>query len=213
MHSVLEGVIKRLFKAWFEENHDPNLPYKSLKNQMAEISIRFMKIRPPSFIPVVPRDLYSWRIWRAKEFLIFLIYYCLPVFNQIMEASYYEHLTQLVVCMEYLLAEKISRNGLDDINSMLSNFVEECPKFYGDSILLSGTHELLHLVKCTKEFGPINVVNSFQFEENNRGILKLIHGTDLVGDEFLKVFSVSQALHTFVDNFVQNQQLKNFIQK
>jgi hypothetical protein len=43
--------------------------------------------------------------------------------------------------------------------------------------------------------------------------LKLIHGTDLVGDEFLKVFSVSQALHTFVDNFVQNQQLKNFIQK
>jgi hypothetical protein len=130
-----------------------------------------------------------------------------------MESSYYEHLTQLVVCMEYLLAEKIQQDDLSDINMILNNFVEECPKFYGETILLSGTHELLHIVKCTKEFGPINAVNSFQFEENNRGILRFIHGTDLVGDEFLKVFSVCQALHTFVENFVTNNHLKHFIEK
>jgi hypothetical protein len=130
-----------------------------------------------------------------------------------MEASYYEHLTQSVVCMEYLLAEKISRTDLDDINSILSNFVEECPKLYGETILLSGTHELLHIVDCTRDFGPINVVNSFQFEENNRGILRFIHGTDLVGDEFLKVFSVSQALNIFVEGFVKNKQMKEFLKK
>ena len=68
--------------------------------------------------------------------------------------------------MEYLLAEKISRTDLDDLNSILNNFVEECPKLYAETILLSGIQKLLHIVDCTRDFGPINLVKSFQFEEN-----------------------------------------------
>jgi hypothetical protein len=55
MHSILEGVIKRLFKAWFDDKHDPELPYKSLKKYMVEINLRLMSIRPPSYIPAAPR--------------------------------------------------------------------------------------------------------------------------------------------------------------
>jgi hypothetical protein len=71
MHSILEGVVKRLFTAWFEEKHDPKLPFKSLKNLIGEINSRFMKIRPPSFIPTAPREIYSWKLWKAKEYLVF----------------------------------------------------------------------------------------------------------------------------------------------
>jgi hypothetical protein len=45
-------------KEVIEKKHDPNLPYNSLKNQMAEISIRYMKIRPTPFIPDAPRDIF-----------------------------------------------------------------------------------------------------------------------------------------------------------
>ena len=63
--------------------------------------------------------------------------------------------------------------------------------------MVSGMHELLHLVDCTIEFGPLNCINSFQFEELNRMILRLIHGKDLIGDEFMKLFSILQALMCF----------------
>jgi hypothetical protein len=74
-------------------------------------------------------------------------------------------------------------------------------------------HELLHIVQCKLDFGPLNVVSTFPFEENNRSILSLIHGHDLIGDEFLKVMSVAQALRTYVEDFVKNPALKDFLKK
>ena len=60
--------------------------------------------------------------------------------------------------------------------------------------MLSGMHELLHLVKCTVEFGPLNNINGFPFEELNRKITRLIKGKDLIGEEFIKLFSTVQCL-------------------
>jgi hypothetical protein len=65
MHSILEGVMKRFFKIWFEDNVEDN---QSLKCHMDEINSRLLKIRPPSFVPNAPREIYLWRLWRAHEF-------------------------------------------------------------------------------------------------------------------------------------------------
>jgi hypothetical protein len=48
--------------------------------------------------------------------------------------------------------------------------------------MLSGTHELLHLVDCTTAFGPLNLINLFQFEELNRILVSFLHGFDLIGN-------------------------------
>ncbi len=198
MHSIMEGVLKRFFRAWFHDKLDLELPDKSLKDQREEINLRLLRIRPPSFVPNAPRDIYSWNLWKASEFLAFLLYFCLPVFNHIMKADYFSHLIKLVVCLEYLLAENISKSDLDDLNSILTAFVRDSEMLYGPDINLSGMHELLHIVQCTLDFGPLNIVSTFPFEENNRGILSLIHGHDLIGDEFLKAMSVAQALRTSI---------------
>ncbi len=42
--------------------------------------------------------------------------------------------------------------------------------------MLSGTHELIHLIDCTKDFGPLNNINCFPFEEMNRKFLSCIKG-------------------------------------
>ena len=61
--------------------------------------------------------------------------------------------------------------------------------------MLGCFHELLHLPECALYFGHLNSVNCFPFEENNRKIVSLIKGRDLVGDEFFKLFSVYQELN------------------
>jgi hypothetical protein len=40
--------------------------------------------------------------------------------------------------------------------------------------MLSGVHELLHLVECTIQFGHLNSINCFPFEEVNRKSLNFI---------------------------------------
>ena len=72
------------------------------------------------------------------------------------------------------------------IKKILISFVKEAQDIYPGDIMVSGMHEILHLVDCTLEFGPLNCINSFQFEELNRKIIRLISGKDLIGDEFLK---------------------------
>ena len=56
---------------------------------------------------------------------------------------------------------------MDDLNSILTAFVRDNEMMYGPDINLSGMHELLHIVQCKLDFGPLNVVNTFPFEENN----------------------------------------------
>ena len=85
MHSVLEGVVKRFFKLWFEDAvRDEHFFNFSLKDHMTEIDKRLLNIRTPLFIPVTPRSILDYKIWRANEFLCFLIYYMLPIFYDLM---------------------------------------------------------------------------------------------------------------------------------
>jgi hypothetical protein len=82
---------------------------------------------------------------------------------------------------------------------MLRKFVLEIEMLYDKHLLVSGTHELLHLVECTISQGPRNDTSLFEFEELNRKISTSIKGQSLVGDEFIKKWSVSLNLSTEIN--------------
>lgn len=211
MHSVLEGVMKRFFKIWFSDTLSAE--EGSLKGYIEQINERVLKVRPPSFVPTALRDISLWKMWRAKEFLIFFIYYSLPVFHGYMSQERYLNLIKFVISIEYLLKRKLDRNNLEIVRKIILDFVEELEEIYSRRIMLSGFHELLHLVDCTLDFGPLNNINAFQFEEINRKIVSFIHGHDLVGDEFLKVFSMCQSLNILGKKVQHKSMFENFIDK
>ena len=91
--------------------------------------------------------------------------------------------------MEILLSPSISLDDLSKAELIIFDFVKEVSKLYPATILLSGLHELLHLVDCTLDFGPLNCTNCFQFEEINRKLVRFLHGADLIGEELIKIFS------------------------
>lgn len=101
MHSLLEGVIKNFFKYWFT----PEFAAESfcLRKYMQEIDDRLLNIRPPKYVPSVPRSIYTFTLWRAHEYLTFIIYYSIPVF----------HLNS-TNCFQY---ENLNRQLLSLINS------------------------------------------------------------------------------------------------
>ena len=191
MHSVLEGVLKSLFSLWFEKDND--LKY-SLKSHINKIDARLVAIRPPKFVPTAPRSIKYLKTWRAHEYLSFLLYYSLPLFSDIMEREQFDHLKKLCLFMQILLSKEIKKDDLGFAQTIIVDFVEKFKDFYGERNMMSGVHELLHLFDCTQDFGPLNLMNCFQFEELNRKVVGFIHGRDLMGEEFIKIFNLIQGL-------------------
>ncbi|CAF0965796.1 unnamed protein product [Brachionus calyciflorus] len=191
MHSLFLGVIKTLFSYWFDSNTDKKY---SLKEKMEIIDDNMRKIKPPSFVKTAPRSIFDWKLWRAYEFMSFILHYSLIIFNRIMKIEYLNNLIIFVVCIESLYDRKVSKSNLEKIKILMNDFVSQLTDLYDPFILKSGFHELLHLSECTFHFGPLNSTNCYQFEELNRKITRLIKGQNLVGEEFIKLFSVWQSL-------------------
>ena len=63
---------------------------------------------------------------------------------------------------------------------------------------------------CTVDFGPLNLINGFQFEEINRKCVGMIHGQDLVGEEFIKSFTTAQSLSVYISSQAYPLKLKEF---
>ena len=83
-----------------------------------------------------------------------------------------------------MLKKNILIAQLTEIQNLLIEFYNEAADIYSESLLISCFHELLHLPECVLNFGHFNSVSCFPFEENNRKLVSMIKGRDLVGDEF-----------------------------
>ncbi len=210
MHTVGLGVVKELFHYWFDAKIGPY----TLRNNYDKIEKRYLKIRPPSYTQATPRSITEFSIWKAKEFINFILLYSLPVFHNLMPDEHFSHLTKLVVALEILLDKKVKRDQLPVAEKLLQEFVKDAAELYSPALMKSGIHELLHLVECTKEIGPLVCFSCFPFEELNRKFLKFIKGRDLMGEEFFKLFIVVQELETFVrKHHFNNKLIRDFIVK
>ena len=109
-----------------------------------------------------------------------------------------------------LLAPKIYISKLDIIEKMLFKFFSQLEELDDEHIMLSGVYELLHLVFCTRQLGPLNTNGCFVFEELNRKIVQMINGQDLVGSEFIKLFNILKSLNSINESVFGNEELNNF---
>jgi hypothetical protein len=194
MHSIYLGVCKMLFFYWF---FAPMANKYSLKTKLNELNKKLSEMKPPNFIQQAPRKLEDYKNWRSHEFMNFFLFYALPLFQNIMDEMYFKHLILFITSLETLVCKKIKRSVLLATDANLKTFVRQAEILYDKHFINSGVHELIHLVQCTLEIGPLNIICCFQFEELNRKVTRFIKGQDLVGDEFIKSWTVSKnlALH------------------
>jgi hypothetical protein len=142
MHSLLEGVIKSMFYRWFDQVN--SRMECSLRQQMQQIDKRIINIKPPKYVPTAPRSIYTWKQWRAHEYLSFILFYSLPVFIDMMyNTAHLEHLIKLVIFMEIILSREIKISDLDYAQKIIISFVQDFNSIYGDASMLSGVHEFL----------------------------------------------------------------------
>lgn len=207
MHSFFEGVVKNILKYWLNPEYSK---YNfSVRKYINSINSRLVAIKPPQFVPIKPRPIFTHNEWRANEYLSFLIYFSLPVMRNILQIDQYENLKKLVLFAEVLLSPSIKRTDLNQAQKLIVQFVKEFQKIYNSTLMLSGIHEMLHLVDCCLDFGPLNHINSFQYEELNRKVKNLICGRDLMGEEFIKIFTAAQLIQNYSNSSILSDFIKH----
>lgn len=131
-----------------------------------------------------------------------------------MKTDYYNHLKLLVISIEYLSMKLIKKIDLIIVEKLLFKYVKNLDILYSESIITSGFHELVHFVDLVKLFGPLNSLDLFQFEEINRKITKFIKGSDLIAEEFIKIFTLAQNLSNVTNLFdTNNIEIKKFLNR
>ena len=129
-----------------------------------------------------------------------------------MPFEYYQNLKKLIIFLEVILSKKISVSKLELAQNVITEFVQELQLLYPMSIYVSGVHELLHLVDCTLHHGALNSTNCFQFEELNRKVCGFFNGPDLIGEEFIRIFTTAQYLNRIAIN-CENDNMKRFFKR
>ena len=122
----------------------------------------------------------------------------------------YNNLLKLVVFLEFILSRTIKFTSLNVLQTLIESYVSELSVLYKPSIMLSGTHELLHFIQITEDFGPVNFINCFVYEELNRKVSSMLHGFDLIGEEFIKLNSTLQYLGMYLKNSTSNNEIVNY---
>lgn len=147
----------------------------------------FMKsVAPSSDIFRLPRPLTDFKHWKASEFRAWLLYYSVVCLKGKLPNEYFKHWCLLVNAIFLLLKEEISEEDLNNAEAMLVQFVKDVGRLYRLRDYTYNVHQLLHLTKYVKWWGPLWSTSAFQFENYNGTLAKLIHGSKNPGKELMK---------------------------
>ncbi len=178
MHLVLLGVMKKMLCMWTSGL----LKFRLSQRDIRRISLNLVECSKyfPSEFPRKPRGLKDLCRFKATEFRHFLLYTGPCVLLDVLDKQKYNHFLLLHCAMKILL----SRSATDPIlNSaakyMLSKFVQDGSRIYGEQFVIFNVHSLLHLADDGLVFGNLEFASAFQFENYLQRLKKLVRGKRL----------------------------------
>ncbi|XP_034153144.1 uncharacterized protein LOC114840948 isoform X1 [Esox lucius] len=202
MHSVLLGVTRSITSLWCDsENHQS--PWY-LGRSIQQIDKLLLKIKPPSNVSRTPRSIKERRYWKAHEWLMWLLYYSIPILKGILPERYLNHWLKLASGIALLLTTSISSRQLLEAQDLLHQFVSEMEPLYGIGNVSFNVHLCLHLSRSVQNWGPLWAHSAFQFEAYNMDLIEMVKSTQSVPIQICKVFWMKKALPLYASQTLKN---------
>lgn len=172
MHSVCLGVMRKLLFIW----RDGSRPYKFPRLNMNEIDADIKVIQDywPSEFNRKPRSWEDLERWKATELRQFLLYVGPVIMRDKLPKRMYEHFMLLKFAITILLNESLNEDYNDYAKKLLIHFVSHSVRIYGQDFCIYNTHSLIHLPEDAKQFGSLNVVSCFPFENYLQMLKRLL---------------------------------------
>ena len=187
MHSCLLGVVRQILNLLFDSTNHAAAFYLG-PQALRSIDDVMISFCPPSDISRSPRSIAHRAQWKANEFRCFLLFYSPIVFENIMETNYYLHWLLLVNAIHILVGRDITKPDIVRAKLYMYKFVVQMKQLYGIENVSFNVHLLTHLADSVLAWGPLWATSAFIFEDSNRKLLNMFHGTQGVQIQIVKHF-------------------------
>ncbi|CAC5384005.1 unnamed protein product [Mytilus coruscus] len=193
MHGLLLGVQKLMIRLWFDKSFS-KFPF-NIHSAVEKVDARLLSLLPTLSITRLPRTNQNHsKYWKASEYRSFLLYYGAPVMYEILNRDRFSHYLNLVNASQILLMNGSTEENLKNAEDMLFSFCEKFSILYDKKYMTLNIHQLVHLVDCVNELGPLYTHSCFPFEDKNGFVLKLIRGTQNIDSQIITGISFIQKL-------------------
>jgi len=175
MHCILLGVTKHHMEILFETQHRKK--WERIGNQrmgkkhiLSLIDARIKKMQSNSAIMRELRPLSKMAQWKAREWLSWLLFYCIPCLMDLLKVQYLSHLALLSKASYMLLQKSISYADIIEVQRLFTIYSFYMQQNFGVENMQYNVHLLSHVAQGVLNFGPVVHHNSFVFEAQNRYI-------------------------------------------
>lgn len=163
MHLLYLGVMKKLIGLWI--NRKKGCPNKLTVDCIARLNSRIGLLSDfyPQEFQRKSRRIDHFKMWKATEFRVFLMYSGPVVLQGIISKSMFKHFMALSTAARILSSDKyLEQNDL--AHDLLKYFVAHFGTLYGEYNITFNVHCLIHLARDSAKFGPLETFSAFKFE-------------------------------------------------
>ncbi|KAE8737533.1 hypothetical protein FOCC_FOCC017003 [Frankliniella occidentalis] len=194
MHLVLLGVTRQFFQMWIKgeknglptkKGHKPPWYIGSKSKTIDRFLISIQRIYE---FTRFPKYTAKFKANKASAWLVWLLFVSVPALHNNLREEYFQHWLLLVIAMNLLLQEVIPQDDIEMARLLLSVFAEEAQNLYGKEAMTYNVHGLQHMALMVKRWGGLWATSTFLFEGYNGVIVRNLHGTIHISQEFGNVF-------------------------
>lgn len=172
MHLCCLGVMRKLIKLWMKGPLKCRLGGNTIK--LISVSLNTCKCSVPTEFARKPRGLEEIDRWKATEFRQFLLYTGPVVLYNKLPAVFYCNFLLFHIAMVLLLRPNSNEAERRYAGVLLKLFVQHYSELYGKELVVYNIHCLIHLVDDALNYGSLNTVSAFPFENFLGSLKKMI---------------------------------------
>ena len=137
--------------------------------------------RYPSTTARRPRALLMYKKMKANEMRAILLF-GFVVFKKHLKGKYYTHFLKLVAAIHLAENRALSGPMVQNVKTLLRNFLIEYPKLYTPRHNSQTVHSLDHVGRTIQDYGPLTSYSTFHFEDI-LGTYRLTRFSNMISDE------------------------------
>lgn len=178
LHTLHLGVCKKLISRWSDDSRGEFNGIRYAKwnsHQINEMSTYMDNVKLPLEFNRQPRSIKDFRMWKGTELRSFLMYISIPILSEYLPETTYNHFLLLFCAMHILSSKSLMSSFLNLAKGFLVQYCSEGTKIYGNTLLISNFHNLIHLVDDLKMYNcTLNECSSYEFENRMDYVKKMI---------------------------------------
>jgi hypothetical protein len=191
MHSVCLGVVRKLLHMWLKGPLKTRLGGQSV----TILSERLCNLRNsvPCEFNRKPRSVNEVDRWKATEFRQLILYTGPVCLQGLLPSELYDNYMLLSLGVYILLNGNFNVQFIDYAETILKQFVEHSGCLYGQEFLSYNVHVTVHLANEVRQYGSLDNVAAFVFENFLGKIKRMLRKPGLPLQQIVKRLSEKRA--------------------